>query len=69
MKPLVRAARLIGNLFFDDGRLALGILVLLGCTAVAASAPGSPSWASIALLVGGTLLLLVRSVLRAARCR
>jgi len=67
VKRMANALRALGGLFFDDGRLALAIVVLLGFTGIAAK-HASP-WASMALLVGGTLALLLESVIRAAAAR
>src|SRR5207244_2972796 len=63
----VRRAML--GLFFDDGKLALEILVLLGSTAAVASAEAIPSWRSMTLLVAGTLVILLENVVRAVRNR
>ena len=69
MNAIARALGALLGLFFDDGKLALGILVLLGGTAAVASAEAVPSWRSMTLLVAGTLVLLVENVVRAARNR
>ena len=37
MNALVRCARALVGLFFDDGKLALGLLVLLVCTPLVAN--------------------------------
>jgi len=65
MNTIARAVRAILGLFFDDGKLALEILGLLACTALAANAD-PPAWALVMLLVGGTLALLLENVMRAA---
>ena len=67
MNAIARGLGALLGLFFDDGKLALGILVLLGGTAAVASAEAVPSWRSIALLVAGTLVLLLENLVRAAR--
>ena len=67
MNAIARGLTALLGLFFDDGKLALEILVLLGCTAAAASAEATPSWRSMALLVAGSLVLLLENVVRAAR--
>lgn len=67
MKRMAKALRALGGLFFDDGRLALAIVVLLGCTGIVSR--HAVPWAPMALLVGGTLALLVESVIRAAAAR
>lgn len=67
MNAIAHGLSALLGLFFDDGKLALEILVLLGCTAAVASAQATPSWLSIAVLVAGTLVLLLENVVRAAR--
>ena len=67
MNAIARGLGALLGLFFDDGKLALGILVLLGGTAAVASAEAVPSWRSMALLVAGTLVLLLENLVRAAR--
>lgn len=56
-------------LFVDDGRLALEALCVLACTALAAKVEAVPPWLAMAILVVGTLMLLLRNVLNAARGR
>jgi len=67
VKRIANTLRVLTGLFFDDGRLALAIVALLACTAVVAKHASSRT--AMALLVGGTLLLLVENVVRAARGR
>ena len=67
MNTIARGLRALLGLFFDDGKLALEILVLLGCTAAVTSVKPTPSWLSMTLLVAGTLVLLLENVVRAAR--
>jgi len=67
MNALVRCARALVGLFFDDGKLALGLLALLACAAVVANIEAAGSSLAIALLVGGTLILLLENVTRTAR--
>ena len=67
MSPVARAVRTVLGLFFDDGKLALEVLVLLACSALAANAQAAQSWHSIVLLVAGTLILLLENVMRTAR--
>ncbi len=69
MNAMARAVRALLGLFFDEGELALQILVLLAGTAAVASAEAPASWRSMALLVAGTLAVLLGSVTRAARNR
>jgi len=67
MNPIARAVRAVLGLFFDDGKLALEVLVLLACSALLANAELAQSWRSIVLLVAGTLILLLENVMRTAR--
>ena len=69
MNAIAHGLRALLGLFFDDGKLALEILVLLGGTAAVASAEAIPSWRSMALLVAGTLVVLLENVVRAVRNR
>ena len=69
MNPITQAVRALLGLFFDDGELALKIVVLLGGTAVVASTETAASWGSMALLIVGTLVVLLLDVIRAARNR
>jgi hypothetical protein len=55
------------GLLFDDGRLALGIVVLLALTGVAARTGALHTWGAIALLVGGTVALLLANVVNTVR--
>jgi hypothetical protein len=68
MKTITGTFKALLGLFFDDGSLAAGILILLVALASIGRAGllASPGVA-IVLLVGGTLLLLLDNVLRAAR--
>jgi hypothetical protein len=67
MNPIARAVRALLGLFFDDGKLALEVLGLLACSALVANAETARSWYAIALLVAGTLILLLENVVRTAR--
>lgn len=69
MNAITSAVRALIGLFFDDGELALQILALLAATAVVAKAEAPASWTSMALLVAGTLIILLLNVTRAARNR
>jgi len=64
MTRIASAFHTLRGLFFDEGWLALTLVVLLAYTGIVAKhvAP----WAAIAILVGGTLALLFGSVMRAA---
>ena len=67
MKPIARAVRAVLGLFFDDGKLALEVLVLLAFSTLVANIEGAEPRYSIALLVAGTLILLFENVVRVAR--
>jgi hypothetical protein len=67
MNAIGRAVAAILGLFFDDGKLALEVLALLAACALVANAETARSWYAIALLVAGTLILLLENVLRTAR--
>jgi hypothetical protein len=69
MGPVMRIVREVAQLFFDDGSLAIAIILVLGATAILSHAawfaPGPP--AAIAFLVGGVVATLVENVVRTAR--
>ena len=67
MNQLRTAFEALVGLLFDDGQLALAIVVLLAVTGTAIRAGALQTWAAIALLVGGTVALLLVNVLRAVR--
>jgi hypothetical protein len=67
MKMIAAAIRALLGLFFDDGKLALQLLVLLAGTALVGNVEAAGPQAPMVLLVAGTLLLLLRNVLGAAR--
>ena len=67
MTPIARAVRAVLGLFFDDGKLALELLVLLAFSALVANIEVAAPWFSMALLVAGTLIVLFENVVRAAR--
>ena len=62
------ALKEIIGLFVDDELLAVGILVVVAATAVAAKLMGLASLAA-AVLLGGCLAVLVLGVMRTARAR
>jgi len=68
MNALVQTFKTLLGLFFDDGSLALAIVALLVSLALLANGGlvASPL-ITIVLLVGGTLILLLENVTRAAR--
>jgi hypothetical protein len=68
MNTIVQAVKTVAGLFIDDGSLALAILALLFSVYMLAHVAllASPA-VLMALLVGGTLLLLLENIFRAAR--
>jgi hypothetical protein len=60
-------ARELGGLFFDDGSLAITVLLILAATALFASTPWFDAPAAMAFLVGAVVIALVENVLRTAR--
>lgn len=71
MKPLARAMLgffcQLAGLFFDDGSLALVILVILAVTATLLGNEWFDDAEAIAFLVGGVIAALLENVLRTAR--
>ena len=68
MNAIVRTLNILFRLFFDDGTLALaiaGLLLALGLLTYFGLLESS--LLAMLLLVGGTFLLLLQNVLRAAR--
>jgi hypothetical protein len=70
MNAIVQTLKTVFGLFVDDGSLAFTIITLLVCVAMFSQSPliRSPL-ALMALLVGGTVALLLENVIRAARVR
>jgi hypothetical protein len=68
MNAIAQAVKTVLSLFIDDGSLALAIIALLAAVYMLAHVAllASPP-VLMALLVGGTLLLLLENVFRAAR--
>lgn len=68
MKALMSSAlallRQLAGLFFDDGSLAIAVLVILAATAILSSADEQ---AATAFLVAGVIAALLENVLRTAR--
>ncbi len=69
MKAVAAAFDALLRLFFDDGTLALAVIGLLAIAAIGAKLAAGSAWSTVALLVGGTVILLFESVIRAARRR
>jgi len=67
MKLLRAAAAELFGMFVDDGSLALALLLLVALVSLAVKVGGLLPLAGALALLGGCNLLLVESVLRAAR--
>ena len=67
MNAIVQTLKAVLGLFIDDGSLALSILALLVWTALLAQSQLVAWPVLMALLVGGTLILLLENVVRTAR--
>jgi hypothetical protein len=68
MNAIVQTVKTVFGLFFDDGSLALAILALLVASYMLARVGGFGSpLLLMALLVGGTLALLLENVIRTAK--
>jgi hypothetical protein len=71
MKRIINAitglARELAGLFFDDGSLAIAVLLILAGTALFASTPWFDEAAAMAFLVGAVVVALLENVLRTAR--
>jgi hypothetical protein len=71
MKAIIDAvtglASELAGLFFDDGSLAIAVLLILAATALFASTPWFDAPAAMAFLVGGVIAALLENVLRTAR--
>jgi hypothetical protein len=67
VKALIGFARELAGLFFDDGSLAIAILVILGATAILMHAAWFTDTLAMAFLVGAVVAALLENVLRTAR--
>jgi hypothetical protein len=67
MNMIAAAIRALLGLFFDDGKLALQMVVLLACTAFVENVEAAGTYVPMAMLVAGILVLLLTNVLGAAR--
>jgi hypothetical protein len=67
MSSLLKLLREIAGLFFDDGSLAIAVLVILAATATLVHAGWIGAAAAMAFLVGGVTAALLENVLRTAR--
>lgn len=64
---VARVSRELAGLFFDDGSLAITVLVILAATALFASTPWFDAPVAMAFLVGTIVVALLENVLRSAR--
>jgi hypothetical protein len=67
--PVLGFLRELVGLFFDDGSLAIVVLVILGTTALLASNAWFDAAEAMTFLVGGVTAALLENVLRTARGR
>lgn len=67
MRSLLAFLRELAGLFFDDGSLAITVLVVLGVTAFLLQAAYIDRVTALVLLVGGVIAALLENVLRTAR--
>ena len=65
--PVLVLVRKAAGLFFDDGSLAIGVLLVLSATAILMHATWFDGPPAIAFLVGGITAALVENVVRTAR--
>jgi hypothetical protein len=67
--PVLGFLRELVGLFFDDGSLAIVVLVILGTTALLAGNAWFDAAEAMTFLVGGVTAALLENVLRTARGR
>jgi hypothetical protein len=67
MNAVLGLLRKAAGLFFDDGSLAIGVLLVLSATAILMNAAWFDGPPAIAFLVGGITAALVENVVRTAR--
>ena len=67
MKRVLDLLREIAGLFFDDGSLAVAVLVILAATAILVNISSIGAAAAMPFLVGGVTAALLENVLRTAR--
>ena len=67
MKPIFASLKELAGLFFDDGRLAIAVLVLLAATALLRQAFPPDGPLAAAFLVAGVVAALLENVIRTAR--
>jgi hypothetical protein len=67
VSALLRFVREIAGLFFDDGSLAITVLVILAAAAILTNASWFSGPVAMAFLVGGITAALLENVIRTAR--
>jgi hypothetical protein len=67
MSSVLRFAREVAGLFFDDGSLAVAVLVILAATAILMSMDWVDAALAMAFLVAGVIAALLENVTRTAR--
>jgi hypothetical protein len=67
MKAVLGFLREVAGLFFDDGSLAIVVLLILLTTAILTSNSWFDGPEAMAFLVGGVIAALLENVLRTAR--
>ena len=67
MKPLLGLAREVARIFFDDGSLAIAVLVVLGLTAALMDTTPFLGLPAMVFLVSGVVAALLENVVRTAR--
>ncbi len=67
MRRVLDLLREVAGLFFDDGSLAIAVLVILAVTAILLGNAWFDGPEAIAFLVGGVIAALLENVVRTAR--
>jgi hypothetical protein len=67
VKPLLAFFRQLAGLFFDDGSLAITVLVILGVTAFLLQSAWIDRATAMVFLAGGVIAALLENVTRTAR--
>ena len=67
MRRVLDLLREVAGLFFDDGSLAIAVLVILAVTAILLGNAWFDGPEAMAFLVGGVIAALLENVIRASR--
>jgi hypothetical protein len=67
VNPVLGPLRNVAGFFFDDGSLAIAVLVVLAATAILMNTAWFDGPVAIAFLVGGVIAALLENVVRTAR--